>query len=275
MKIIPIEKLYDYNYSIEVINAMKQDWKVCDSFNCFGNPKKQNIFLYLSGCSAEYKMNNGKTCIAKSGDIVYAPINLEYSVQFYDFKSEHSHTIGVNCFLFDADNLPFVLSNEIKIFTAEHLDCSSYFYQINEYSNSAKQSFAMMKACMYNILSILSEGVNTKKLRKQKFGIISNGINYLEHNGDLNLSVGEIAKLCNVSEVYFRRLFKSYSGLSPVKFILVNKIEKAKIFLEYENMSISEISDYLDFVSPAYFTSQFKAITGQTPSEYRKSLNDK
>ena len=120
------------------------------------------------------------------------------------------------------------------------------------------------------LLSILSESTRSGNLHKEKFGVISEGINYLEHDEEQTLSIPEIAKLCNVSEIYFRKLFKEYSGMSPIKFRIKGKIEKAKIYLEYENMTVQEISDYLGFISPAYFTQQFKAIEGITPSEYKK-----
>ena len=126
-----------------------------------------------------------------------------------------------------------------------------------------------MKAAMYDILSILSERTRAKNLCQEKFGIISEGINYLEHNEDQLLSIPDIARLCNISEIYFRKLFKEYSGMSPVKFRIKGKIEKAKLYLEYENMTVQEISYHLGFVSPAYFTHQFKMITGMTPSEYK------
>ena len=129
-----------------------------------------------------------------------------------------------------------------------------------------------MKSALYEILSALSEKSRRKSLKGEKFERISEGINYLEHDTEQKLSVGEIAALCNVSEIYFRKLFKEYSGMSPVKFRIKSKIENAKLCLEYENMTVQEISDYLGFVSPAYFTRQFREITGMTPSEYKSSL---
>lgn len=270
MNIISTDNLYDYNYSIEVINALKQKWEGKCSFSCIGHPKEKNMLLYLSGCKAEYTLSNNRKVIAQSGDIVYTPINYEYSVRFFDFE-DGNYTIGVNFFLYDEDNSPFVLSNEIIIFNQKSSGCSSLFIKLDKYSESTIKRPSKMKAAMYDILSILSESTRTGNLHKEKFGVISEGINYLEHNEEQSLSIPEIATLCNVSEIYFRKLFKEYSGMSPIKFRIKGKIEKAKLYLEYENMTVQEISDYLGFISPAYFTKQFKAIEGITPSEYKKN----
>lgn len=271
MKIISIDKLYDYNYSVDVINAMKQNWKNRCSFSCIGRPKEKNMLLYLYGCKAEYTLPDKSKVYAKSGDIVYTPINYEYSVRFYDFEEDH-YTIGVNLFLYDQDNSPFILRDEIIIFNLKSSSCSSLFTKLDKYSETAIKRPSKMKAAMYDILSILSEGMRSKNLHKEKFGVISEGINYLEHNEQQKLSIAEIAKLCNVSEIYFRRLFKEYSGMSPIKFRIKGKIEKAKLYLEYEDMTVCEISDHLGFISPAYFTQQFKSIEGMTPSEYKQTI---
>lgn len=269
MKKISVTKLYNYNYSVEVAAVLKQDWRIYNSFSCFGMPKEKNIFLYIDSCKAEYTLLDGSKLYAKSGDIVYAPTNFEYSVCFYDFETPAACTIGINFMLFDKQREPFVLSNGIKIFTTADPNYKLLFSQIDNHAKSAVVCPARLKSCMYDILANISTFYRDKKIGETKFSIISKGIAYLENDNEQAMSIKEIAAMCNVSEIYFRRLFKEYSGLSPVEYRISSKIKKAKNFLKYENMSISEISDYLGFVDTAYFTKQFKAKTGMTPSEYK------
>ena len=273
MRIIATDELYDYNYSLEVINALKLDWRNRRYFSCMGKPKEKNMLLYINGCKAEYTFPDKSKGYAQSGDIVYTPINFEYSVRFFDFEEGH-YNIGVNFFLYDEVNEPFILSDKIIIFNPRSSIFASLFLKIDKYSEAAIKRPSMMKAGMYDILSILSEQTRSRNLNKEKFGVISEGINYLEHNEEQTLSISEVAELCNVSEIYFRKLFKEYSGMSPIKFRIKSKIEKAKLLLEYENMSVQEISDCLGFISPAYFTQQFKSIEGLTPSMYKHSIRN-
>lgn len=272
MKIISTEKLYDYNYSIEVVNAVKQFWGERQSYSCMGHPKEKNVFLYFCGCKGEYTLPDKTKVIAKSGDIVYAPIDYEYSVRFFDFEDVRPHTIKINFFLYDENKEPFALEGKLSIFRHLGSYCAPHFVKVANYSESAVKRPSKMKSALYEILSALSEKSRRKSLKREKFERISESINYLEHDTEQNLSVKEIAAISNVSEIYFRKLFKEYSGMSPVKFRIKSKIENAKLCLEYENMTIQEISDYLGFISPAYFTRQFREFTGMTPSQYQKSV---
>ncbi len=272
MKTISLNKLYDYNYSIEVLTVLKQTWDSNNSFSCIGSPKEVNIFLYLDRCKAEYTTVDGKKIYAKSGDIVYAPINHEYSVRFYDFERPQANTIGINFRLSDKHGEPFVLSDKISVYTTGDSNYKMLFSQVDFYGESAVICPARMKSGVYDILSSLSSYYREKNLTEKKYSIISKGISYLENDIDQELSIAEVANMCNVSEIYFRRLFKEYSGLSPVEFRIANKIKKAKTYLRYENLNIAEISERLGFVDAAYFTKQFKAKTGMTPKEYKNRI---
>ena len=92
----------------------------------------------------------------------------------------------------------------------------------------------------------------------------------MEENVSQECSIGQIARMCNVSEIYFRRLFKEYSGLSPMEYRLKRRIERAKNYLAYEDMSVAEIAELLGFVDTAYFCKQFKAYTGVTPLGFKR-----
>ncbi len=274
MKIIPIDQLYNYNYSMNVLNGLKQYWRGQDWFSCIHAPKERNMLLYLDGCKAEYTLKNGEKLYAGSGDMVYNPIGCEYRVRFYDFETETSNTVGVNFFLYDEEGEPFVLSDEILRFCPEdRVNYKLLFSKINQYSEAAVVCYSKMKAGMYEILSNLSMVHKTRSLKN--YHLIAKGILHMEEYADEELSIAEIAALCNVSEGYFRRLFKEYSGLSPMEYRLRSKIEKAKTYLEYDIMTVKEIAQQLGFVDAAYFSKQFKAKTGMQPLAYKKQKTKK
>ncbi len=275
MKILSIDSLYGKDYSVRVINAHNQLWYEKDTFSCFGHPKEKNMLLYLSGADARYTLPDKSVVVAEKGSIVYTPINYEYSVQFFNFTSEESHSIGINCFLFEEDNSPFVLDDKIIIFDTCNFDFYPLFFKIYRYSELASPCFSKMKALMYEILSRLSENAKNNKVRRSKFNVISQGIKYLETDEKQLLSVSELATMCNVSEIYFRRLFKEYSGMSPMEFRIKVKMEKAKLFLEYDNLAISEISERLGFSQTAYFIKQFRNYTGISPLQYKKKFESR
>jgi AraC-like DNA-binding protein len=79
----------------------------------------------------------------------------------------------------------------------------------------------------------------------------------------------QAAKELNVGYSWFRKRFKSYTGLSPGQYYLQLKIEKAKEFLTNSNMRIKEVSSELNFDSTFYFSKLFKEKTGLNPTDYR------
>ena len=84
-------------------------------------------------------------------------------------------------------------------------------------------------------------------------------------------SISEIARMCNVSVNYFERLFKEYSGVTPAKYRLIGKINRAKLMLETSFLSVEQISLELNFSDSAYFCRIFKKNVGMTPTQYRKA----
>lgn len=65
-------------------------------------------------------------------------------------------------------------------------------------------------------------------------------------------------------------LFSSVEGITIEKFIILQKTEKVKELLIYDQLSLSEIAFQLGYSSVAHLSSQFKKVTGLTPTEFRK-----
>jgi AraC-like DNA-binding protein len=59
-------------------------------------------------------------------------------------------------------------------------------------------------------------------------------------------------------------------GITIQQFIIVNKIERVKELLLYDELNLSEISYKLHYSSVAHLSNQFKKVTGLSPSFYKK-----
>jgi len=73
---------------------------------------------------------------------------------------------------------------------------------------------------------------------------------------------------------YLSTLFSEIEGVTIEKFLIKQKIEKAKELLVYDELSLSQIADYLGYSSVAHLSSQFKQVTGFTPSHF-KTIREK
>lgn len=69
---------------------------------------------------------------------------------------------------------------------------------------------------------------------------------------------------------YLSSVFSHAEGITIEKYYILQKIERVKEFLEYNEFTISEIAFKTGYSSTAHLSAQFKKITGVAPTEYRK-----
>ena len=89
-----------------------------------------------------------------------------------------------------------------------------------------------------------------------------------------DISSADLARRFGYSEGYFCRHFKVVTGLSPMIYIRILRLEKARELLQKGQYSFSEIASRCGFSSSTYFTRCFKSHFKLTPSEYLRQLSE-
>lgn len=97
-------------------------------------------------------------------------------------------------------------------------------------------------------------------------------LDYIDENLDKPIKLAELAKLAHYEQTYFSALFKRFVGISPIKYIINKRVDKAKIQLRNTNQKLSAIADDLGFIDAFHFSKTFKKITGESPSEFRQNM---
>lgn len=69
---------------------------------------------------------------------------------------------------------------------------------------------------------------------------------------------------------YLSSLFSAVEGITIEKYVILQRIERAKELLKYDEMSLSEIADKLGYSSVQHLSQQFKKITGLTPTHFKQ-----
>ena len=69
---------------------------------------------------------------------------------------------------------------------------------------------------------------------------------------------------------YLANLFSEVQGTTIEKFIITHKIERVKELLVYNELTLTEIAFQMHYSSVAYLSTQFKKVTGLTPSHFKK-----
>jgi AraC-like DNA-binding protein len=98
-------------------------------------------------------------------------------------------------------------------------------------------------------------------------------VQYIKAHIHEEITIDKLSNLCCMSKPNFFRCFKREFGISPVDFILHERIEMAKMMLRNINVSISDACYAVGINNLSYFFKLFKRIEGKTPNEFRRSLN--
>lgn len=83
-----------------------------------------------------------------------------------------------------------------------------------------------------------------------------------------------LSQKLNHDYTYLANLFSEVQGTTIEKFLISHRIERVKELLIYNELNLTEISYLMHYSSVAHLSSQFKKVTGLTPS-YFKKLGDK
>ena len=75
--------------------------------------------------------------------------------------------------------------------------------------------------------------------------------------------------MCGITPEYFRKLFKSFYGISPLKYINNLKITHAKELLASGMYSVTEAALQSGYIDMSYFSREFKKASGNSPKYYR------
>lgn len=83
-----------------------------------------------------------------------------------------------------------------------------------------------------------------------------------------NISSSTLSRRFGYDETYFCRRFKAVTGLSPMIYIRILRLEKAKKLIKGGNITLSDVAVSCGFSDPGYFSRCFKKHFGVTPGEY-------
>ena len=121
----------------------------------------------------------------------------------------------------------------------------------------------------YKVLN--ADGV-TLIIRNQNEDRINKVYQHVKENYDDEITLEEISQLALMTVPAFCRYFKKHTKKTFIQFVNEFRIRQAIRLLAHGNKSISEIANEVGFNNFSHFNKQFKRVTGESPSQYKKSM---
>lgn len=267
--IISLRDLYFKNFFLDDIFAMRQKWINGILFQR-PNPRPRTGLIFLNNCTGVYTDKSGESFSAPKKSVVCLPYGSEYTCLNLECANNLSDAIMVEFNAIENDNM---LSFSDKPFLVKDINIpivAGLFEKVITAYDSAIPSALAIKTSVYNLLSYICK----EKVQKhqKRFALINPGIELMESDILCEHSIEEIAHSCNVSPCYFRRLFKEYSGKSPLEYRMDLRLNIAKQMLESGETTLGYIVEALNFESTSYFCRIFKKKLGVTPNQYKAKV---
>jgi AraC family transcriptional regulator len=97
-------------------------------------------------------------------------------------------------------------------------------------------------------------------------------VEYVEEYLDAGLTLGQMAAVARLSAYHFARQFKAATGLPPHQYVLLRRVERAKLFLQGgTDLPLAEVAAWVGFSDQSQFSHHFKRLVGLTPGQFRMS----
>jgi AraC family transcriptional regulator len=94
-------------------------------------------------------------------------------------------------------------------------------------------------------------------------------LDYIEAHVDRQTHLSDLAETASMSPFYFARLFKNSVGVSPHRYVMRRRIERAKELLRRSSMSVLEIGVRVGYLDARHFRGVFRREAGLSPNEFR------
>ena len=251
------------DFSPELLSVIELEWKNVNA-SAGVRPFYTLSFRLIGG--ATFFVDNQDSLYINESEITYLPENYGFSK-----KAEHGKIIAIHftsktplpnkILRFKPTNPNFFRSEFIKLYQIWNQKQLGYSYEA--------------KIIFYNIILEIERewAKQTPWVTNKQLSI---ALEYIHlHFSDGNVSITKLAKMCGMSDTYFRKLFVNEFGITPLKYINQLRMTQIRELIQANYYSIEAISEQCGFNNVNYFSLFVKKETGMSPLLYRrKLLND-
>lgn len=121
---------------------------------------------------------------------------------------------------------------------------------------------------------LLHYATRKHKLRVYEDGLpkdkLKESIDYMNTHLGENLSLKDLAATLHISQYHFCRLFKQSTGVSPHRYLMQQRLDRAKQLLKRTDLNVTDIAVECGFAHQGHLTRCLRRCTGVSPIQFRK-----
>lgn len=243
-------------------------WQQCDAEHFYGPAVRDHYVIhyiirgkgkYFTGGKC-YEINEGEGfLITPNESTLYKADSLEpweyYWVGFHGTDAKKMLKLAG----LGSENLVFSYKKDGLV--KKHL--SDLYYSSKDY---AAREYAMIGHLYLFFSCIITQFSSINKPYEE---YLQRAIQYIEMNYSYKITIADIANFVGIDRTYLYRIFKSELGCSIQDYLMHFKLSKAKVMLENQNLTITEISYSLGFNNVSHFSKTYKDYYGVSPTKSR------
>lgn len=188
--------------------------------------------------------------------------DVNYDVLMFDIRSFYNDSAVCQTYL------PAIYDGRAKFYaTTSHPETIACFDEIIAKWN---RNSLETTACIYRFLYLLFEhSLEDMQTEIDRNDLVKNVISYIEENLVQDITTTSLCTHFGYTAAHFCRRFKEETGLTPMNYLKICRMEKAYKLLKKGGMNISEVAADCGYPDSNYFTRCFKSHFGFPPSQIR------
>lgn len=230
-------------------------------------PRVDDCFSFVVAGSCRYRLEDGREYITQPGDVLYLAKGWDYSMEI--LTEDYQYMI---C------NFDFATAqlNDCKLLRTNNPYAFETLFRklVKTYAVSAAQREASAMSLLYSIYALIIQSARQEYMPGSSKAMIQQARAYIQANiTQPELTVEELARRANMSQVYFRKLFAQMYDISPSKYILQQRVKHACKLMALVELRLEDVAMGAGFSSLPHMSKVFKSVMGMTPAAYRKKLH--
>lgn len=272
MRVVKLSDLYKYDFYIKNLDVLHAIPKIEVENYQYKNIPVGHL-VYGSRGTAEYFNKNTKITISPQ-TLAYIPTGV--TINFKEDEDYEYYKIYFN--LYDSKTNEEIIFSENPIIFLEKTTTEiahqiyelTTIYAVNHEVGKIK-ILSLLYSLFYSIITSLDKNIN-----RTHSSIISNALIFMQANYQHDFTTKQLAEMCNISEQYFRKVFKKQMKMTPTEYKNTLRINRACNELNRSaTIPIWLLADATGFHNIQYFCETFKKITGYSPLQYRNNIKRK